>query len=235
MFRKVAALCLPLLGILLGSCMEFEQYRLELDRMSAQISLLKTENSKLSDDQKKMHNDLEQVSRMAGCPNPVVREFMRACSSGSGTECSPQMAEHAIMLMASNPDHVMAAVRPQQSAALSAVKVGYIKTLLRQHVRAPTTRLLVVAMPAGRDAKDTEMAESVARRLRNWTVETLYPSVHAGEEPLPALPPVFLSCAQKEEILRRYLKANPQRDVPVPGEPGLSERRILLWFFLVDC
>lgn len=223
-----AAVWLPFL--LMGSCTYIEQ----IERHEKTIEELQRKQQALNDALLSMRREHDELARQVGCPNPTVREFMRACATHSNFECAPQEIENTMKLLA-NTTHVLAFVRPDETGTLTIERVGQIKALLRSHARLSTTRVLVVAMPAGPTAEDTVKAEAIARGWRNQIVQSLYPAVRPTEAPLPALPPLTLGCNQREEILRRYKLAQPGRDKPLPGEPGDRERRILLWFFLVDC
>jgi hypothetical protein len=216
-----------LMGALLGSCSLAEQLAPIHAALDEQNRRLAQMNNMFLE----LRTEHEELVRQVGCPNPAIRDFMRACATHSNFECAPQDVENTLKVMASF-EHVLSYVKPVANA-LTLERVGQIKNLLRTHPRMSTTRLLVIAMPPGPSAADTVQAEQLARALRNQIVQGLYPVVHPNEQQLPALPPLLLGCNQREEILRRYRMTS--RDRQLPGEPGDKERRILLWTFIVNC
>lgn len=177
--------------------------------------------------------DHDELSRMVGCSNPQVRDFMRSCVSRQNFVCSSNSVDKALKAMTSI-DHVIAYVWPD-SPTLALERVGQLKDIIRRHNRLSTSRLLVVTAPAGPGSDDTSRADLVARKLRNAVVQELYSAVRPGEPPLATLPPLFLACNERDEILRRYRTELPNRDSEVKGEPGAKQPRIVLWYFLVDC
>lgn len=213
--------------LLLTSCAPPAQ----LEQLQRDVTLLHQKLTGVSDLVLALRGEHEELVRQVGCPNPTIRDFMRACATHSNFECSPQDVENTLKLMASF-EHVLSYVRPD-SRAIALERVGQIKNLLRAHSRMSTTRVLVIAMAAGPSAADTVQAEGIARALRNQIVTGLYPAVHQNEAPLQTLPPLLLSCNQREEVLRRYRQTG--RDRQLPGEPGDKDRRILLWTFIVNC
>lgn len=222
LYRFVGCLCL-----LLSSCAHLEL----LEKIQREAEITNKKLADLSDTLFELRAEHEELVRQVGCPNPTIRDFMRACATHNNFECSPQDVENTLRLMASF-EHVMSYVRPENNT-IALERVGQIKSLLRAHSRMSTTRVLVIAMAASPSAADTVQAETVARALRNQIVTGLYPAVHPGEKPLPTLPPLLLGCNQRDEILRRYRQT--PRDRQLPGEPGDKERRILLWAFVVNC
>lgn len=131
-------------------------------------------------------------------------------------------------------DHVIAYVWPD-SPYLALERVGQLKDIIRRHNRLSTSRLLVVTAPAGPSSEDTSRAELAALKLRNSVLKDLYPSIRHDEPALATLPPLFLACNERDEILRRYRTELPNRDTEMKGEPTAKQPRIVVWFFLVDC
>ncbi len=230
-------LALIVAACVFGSCAELEQQlkdqgelirKLQEDQTAAQ-----TLNSSLAYQLSMLRSDHDELSRMVGCSNSQVRDFMRSCVSRQNYVCSVQNIDQALRVM-TNINHVIAYVWPD-NPALVLQRVGQLKEILRQHTRLSTSRLLVVAAPAGTSAVDTSRAEQIARSLRNQVVADIYPATHPEKPALPTLPPLLLGCNERDELLRRYRQVLPNRDLEVSGEPKANQRRIVLWFFLVDC
>lgn len=227
----VRGLAFGLSFLAMGSCVDLEP---KLKEMEAQIDQLRNSNANLAGQVTTLRNDHDELSRLVGCANPQVRDFMRACVSRHNFVCSVQSVESALRVMTSIP-HIMAYVWPDGPPALALERVGQFKELMRKHTRLSTTRLLVVAAPAGTTATETSQAEQVALRIRNQVINELYPQSNPGQAPLPTLPPLLLGCRERDELLRRYQQILPNRDTPFANEPKPNQKRIVLWFFLVDC
>lgn len=217
--------------LLLGSC---QDYTPQLKQHDAELDLLRKRNAYLAEQLITLRTDHDELSRMVGCANPQVRDFMRACVSRQNFVCSVQSVETALKVMTS-VSHVMAYTAPDAPPALALERIGQFKEMARRHTRLSTSRLLVVAAPAGTSAAETSQAEQVALKLRNQVVFDIYPQANPGQPPLPALPPLLLGCRERDELLRRYQQMLPNRDTPVSNEPRPNQKRIVLWFFLVDC
>lgn len=217
--------------LLLGSCAEYDQL---IKQHETELELLRKQNSYLAGLLSALRNDHDELSRLVGCSNSQVRDFMRACVSRQNFVCSVQSVESALKVM-TNVSHVMAYVLPDTVPVLALERIGQFKELVRRHTRLSTTRLLVVAAPAGTSAAETSQAEQVALKLRNQLVLDIYPQSNPDQPPLPTLPPLLLGCRERDELLRRYQQILPNRDTPVSNEPKPNQRRIVLWFFLVDC
>jgi len=221
----------------LGSCAELEQQVKEqgayIKKIQEDMIAAQTLNSAIAYQMNMLRSDHDELSRMVGCSNSQVRDFMRSCVSRHNFVCSVQNIDQALRVM-TNINHVIAYVWPD-NPALVLERVGQLKEILRRHTRLSTSRLLVVAAPAGTSAIDTSRAEQIARSLRNQIVTDIYPATHPEKPALPTLPPLLLGCNERDELLRRYRQVLPNRDTEVSGEPKVNQRRIVLWFFLVDC
>ena len=235
--RFLSRLLLPVTACVLGSCAELEQQVKEqaayIKKIQEDMIAAQTLNSAIAYQMNMLRSDHDELSRLVGCSNTQIRDFMRSCVSRHNFVCSVQNIDQALRVM-TNINHVIAYVWPD-SPALVLERIGQIKEVLRRHTRLSTSRLLVVAAPAGTSSIDTSRAEQIARSLRNQIVTDIYPATHPEKPTLPTLPPLLLGCNERDELLRRYRQMLPNRDTEVIGEPKSNQRRIVLWFFIVDC
>lgn len=218
-------------GSLCGSCTaELEE------AVRNQATLLARQHQALEElalQHKNLRFDHDELSRLVGCSNSLVRDFMRSCVSRDNYVCSSSSVDNALRAM-TGIDHVIAYVWPD-SPSLAIERIGQLKEIMRRHNRLSTSRLLVVTAPAGPSSEDTSRADLVALKLRNAVVKELFPAVRPGEPTLATLPPLFLACNERDQILRRYRAELPNRDAEVKGEPSAKQPRIVIWFFFVDC
>ncbi|HMU40128.1 MAG TPA: hypothetical protein PKE31_14060 [Pseudomonadota bacterium] len=175
------------------------------------------------------------------CPNPRVRAFLNSCPSLGEEGCHLQDLSSVLGDMASL-DHVVVYYFPGQDPRHpDDERKAIIKNLVRRHVRRPTTRLLVAAMPAYVPSKMpahtiVPLVEQAARSLRQVVGEYYAAErrlAHPNEAPLRMLPATGLSCNHPGQILRPYLRQKD--DQPFVNEPRVGQPQIVAWAFLVDC
>lgn len=193
--------------------------------------------------QRAQHEDRAALFEMLAetlCPNVRVRSFFQSCTT-LGTDTCPLSDLSDILGEMANLDHAMIYYYPGVDASNPAVeRRAMIKNLVRRHVRRPTTRLLVVALPASIPAKFAaavrievgEMARSVRKLVSEFYVAERR-EAHPNEAPLSMLPPTAITCSQPEAVIRPFLRIPDNR--PLPREPQRGQPQIVIWAFLVDC
>lgn len=219
--------------LLLGSCADLEVLRAKVDELEQRLTVREQSDGNQGAQLGFLRSDIDELSRLVGCQNAEVRNFMRSCVTRDSRVCTPTSVDAALKAM-TTVEHVMAYQRVSGDFDFAQERLGRLKKYVREHHRLSTTRLLVVAAPAGTLGADSQLAEYVATKLRD-RVAALYQEEHKDQSPLRVLPPLQLACKERDELMHRYQQALPNRDTPVLGEPTGKDKRIVLWFFLVDC
>lgn len=210
------------------------------DPHDAEIATLKRQVAAVQQSQHEDRTVLFEMLAETLCPNVRVRSFFQSCTT-LGTDTCPLSDLSDILGEMSTLDHVMIYYYPGVDASNPAdERRAMIKNLVRRHVRRPTTRLLVVALPASIPAKFAasvrievgEMARSLRRLVGEFYVAERR-ETHLKEAPLPMLPATAITCNQAEAVLRPFLRIPDNR--PLPREPQRGQPQVIIWAFLVDC
>lgn len=210
------------------------------DPHDAEIAILKRQVMAVQQAQHEDRTALFEMLAETLCPNVRVRSFFQSCTT-LGTDTCPLSDLSDILGEMATLDHVMIYYYPGVDASNPAdERRAMIKNLVRRHIRRPTTRLLVVALPAAIPAKFAasvrievgEMARSLRKLVGEFYVAERR-EAHPKEAPLPMLPATAITCNQAEAVLRPFLRIPDNR--PLPREPQRGQPQIIIWAFLVDC
>jgi len=178
-----------------------------------------------------LHEQVRDLVSHVYCPNDNVRKFVQSCPRNVGMECSKDAIEDVLKVMGSF-DHVMLYYRQGQAADdLLPLRRERVKRLVNDHKWTVNTQLLVVSLPMN-DRSFAE-AQRLGAEVHKFLRQVVLPQARPDVQPPKLLGPYDIGCSSRQEILRRYERIFG--DKPFPGEPPASEKRTVVWAFLVDC
>ena len=212
-------LALLFVSTMLASC---------LDSVKQDIEQLKAKDRDHEVELKRLAAENETQWSKMNCNSEDVRDFLKACEQGDGSQCSPKAIDGAMAFL-DKQDYVSLYLRPDQRAfMMTALRRGLLIKLTRHNYLFPTTRFLIIAQPRG---ADDEAHQEEARRVGEDISQFLRYELKLPQN-RPVLGPYLLPCKSKVNWISHY---GDRYDLPQPNEPQDKNNRVRIWVFRTDC
>lgn len=186
------------------------------------------EHDKAQDDElKRLAEENQKQWAKMNCNSEDVRDFLKACEGGDGTQCSPKAIDGAMAFLESQ-DYVSLYLRPDQRAFMMIpLRRGLLIKLTKRIYLFPTTRFLIIVQPR----TETEAHQEEARHLGEDVAQFLRFDLRLPQN-RPILGPYILPCKSKVKWISHY---GDRYDIAQPQEPQDKNNRIRIWCFRTDC
>lgn len=208
------------MNVLVGGCVD--------PTLRQDIELLKAKDRDHDTELKRLAAENETQWSKMNCNSEDVRDFLKACEQGDGSQCSPKAIDGAMAFL-DKQDYVTLYLRPDQRAfMMTALRRGLLIKLTRRNYLFPTTRFLIIVQPRG---SDDQVYQEEARRVGEDISQFMRYELKLPQN-RPILGPHLLPCKSKVNWIAHY---GDRYDVPQPNEPQDKNNRVRVWIFRTDC